>query len=279
MFSFVQLKGFLNQIKLGIASYYKALFFIKKHGYFWYILIPFILMFWVYKLGFYLQNLTHKPNIYSVNEMVWFLIYVLIEVTIALMLMRFTKYLVVALLSPLLAHITEKTERIITKTKTPYSLEQYIIDIKRALVILIRNLMWYYSYFVIIQIVCYIFWEEPKNSPLQWLNILICAYYYGFSFLDYVIERRKKTVSESILFVRKNAGLAITIGLGYSALLWVPVDLDVFFNYTLTFAQTKEAIIQLFWWLLASTAPILSCVCASLAMQQIDPIQTNSTNA
>ena len=274
MISLAQLKAFLNQIKLGLTSYYNAFIFIKNHGFLWYILIPFVLMFGVYKLGFYLQNLTHEPRFYSVNGMVWFLIYVLIEVTVALMLMKFTKYLVVALLSPLLAHITEKTERIITKTKTTYSIEQYIKDIKRALVILIRNLMWYYSYFIIIQILCYLFWKEPKDSPLQWLNIIICAYYYGFSFLDYVIERRKKSVSESIVFVRKNAGLAITIGLGYSALLWVPVDLDVFFNYSFTFSQTKEAIFQMFWWLLASTAPILSCVCASLAMQQIDPIKT-----
>lgn len=274
MISLSQLKAFLNQIKLGLTSYYNAFVFIKDHGYLWYILIPFVLMFGVYKLGFYLQNITHDPSFYSINGMIWFLIYVLIEVTVALMLMKFTKYLVVALLSPLLAHITEKTERIITNTKTTYSLEQYIKDIKRALVILIRNLMWYYSYFIIIQIICYLFWEEPKDSPLQWLNIIICAYYYGFSFLDYVIERRKKSVSESILFVRKNAGLAITIGIGYSVLLWVPVDLDVFFNYSFTFLKTKEAIIQLFWWVLASTAPILSCVCASLAMQKIDPIKT-----
>ena len=273
MISLAQLKAFLIQIKLGLTSYYNAFVFIKNNGYLWYILIPFVLMFGVYKLGFYLQSITHNPSFYSINGMVWFLIYVLIEVTVALMLMKFTKYLVVALLSPLLAHITQKTERIITNTKTKYSFEQYINDIKRALVILIRNLMWYYSYFIIIQVACYLFWEDPKNSPLQWLNIVICAYYYGFSFLDYVIERRKKSVSESILFVRKNAGLSITIGLGYSVLLWVPVDLDVFFNYSFTFLQTKEAMIQLFWWLLASTAPILSCVCASLAMQEIDPIK------
>ena len=255
MISLAQLKAFLNQIKLGLTSYYNAFIFIKNHGFLWYILIPFVLMFGVYKLGFYLQNLTHEPRFYSVNGMVWFLIYVLIEVTVALMLMKFTKYLVVALLSPLLAHITEKTERIITKTKTTYSIEQYIKDIKRALVILIRNLMWYYSYFIIIQILCYLFWKEPKDSPLQWLNIIICAYYYGFSFLDYVIERRKKSVSESIVFVRKNAGLAITIGLGYSALLWVPVDLDVFFNYSFTFSQTKEAIAVSYTHLTLPTTP------------------------
>ena len=108
MISLSQLKEFLNQIKLGLTSYYNAFVFIKDHGYFWYILIPFVLMFGVYKLGFYLQNITHKPSFYSINGMIWFFIYVLIEVTVALMLMRFTKYLVVALLSPLLAHITEK---------------------------------------------------------------------------------------------------------------------------------------------------------------------------
>ena len=81
--------------------------------------------------------------------------------------------------------------------------------------------MWYYIYFVSIQLVAYIFWEKPSESPLQWLIILIASYYYGFSFLDYINERRRRNVSESIIFIRKHSGLAISIGLFYYLMIFI----------------------------------------------------------
>ena len=265
--------NFISGARLGIKSYGQAWVLMKRKGYFWYVLIPFALMFVLYRVGYYLQNRTYIPHFDSVNSIVWYLINRMIEVSIALMLMRFTKYLVVGILSPLLAHISEKTERIITGTKTPYSLLQFIKDVKRAIIILIRNFMWNYAYIIALYIICFVLWDQTNKSPFLVLVFFIDAYYYGFSFLDYTIERRKKTVSQSIIFIRKNTGLTLMIGLGFSVLLIVPVDLEILFNYSFNLSKTIELIIQLFWWILASISPIWACVASTIAMQEIDPIK------
>jgi CysZ protein len=259
---------------VGIKSYFYSIGFIIRYGYFLYFIFPFVLLFGIYYYGYTLQNNIFEPKIDSINGLVWYLIYALVEVSVGLLLMRFAKYLVVAILSPLLTHISERTERILTKEKANYSWEQFKEDVIRAIKIIIRNFIWYYFYFLIIQLIAFIFWENPKESPLQWLNVIICSYYYGFSFIDYVNERRRRNVKNSILFIRQHSGLAIAIGLVYYFLIFVPVDLRIFFEYTFTWNNTIELIRQLFWWILASSAPILGVVAATLAMHEIDPPNT-----
>jgi CysZ protein len=234
------------------------------------LVVPFVLLFLIYRYGYVLQNNVFELKLDSINSLVWYLIYGLVEVTIGMVLMYFAKYMVVAILSPLLAHISERTERILTKEKQKYTWSQFKEDIIRAIKLVIRNLMWYYIYFVSIQLIAFIFWEKPSESPLQWIIVFIASYYYGFSFLDYVNERRRRNVSESIIFIRKHSGLAISIGLIYYFMIFVPVDLRIFFEYSLTFENTMELIRQLFWWVLAASAPIFGIVSATLAMYEID---------
>ena len=263
----------ISGIKLGAKAYLQAFKLMKQKRLYWYAIIPFALMFFLYRVGYYLQNRVDVPVFDSVNSIVWYLINRMIEISIALMLMHFTKYLVVGILSPLLTYVSEKTETILTGNTTPFSLVQFIKDIKRALVILVRNFMWTYAYIIIIFIFCFIFWKDTAKSPFVFLVFFIDAYYYGFSFLDYVIERRKKTVSESILFIRKHTGLTLMIGMGFSVLLLVPVDLEIFFNYKMTVSKTIDLSIQLFWWVLASFSPIIATIAATIAMQEVDPVK------
>ncbi|MFM7661991.1 MAG: EI24 domain-containing protein [Bacteroidota bacterium] len=255
---------------VGLASYFRAFFFIIRHGFIFYLIIPFVLLFIIYRYGYILQKNVFEAKLDTINSLIWYLIYGLVEVTIGMVLMYFAKYMVVAILSPLLTYISEKTERILTKEKQDFSWSQFKEDVVRALKLMIRNLMWYYIYFLFIQLIAFIFWEKPSESPLQWIVILIASYYYGFSFLDYVNERRRRNVSESIIFIRKNCGLAISIGLIYYLMIFVPVDLRIFFEYTLTIENTYELVRQLSWWVLAASAPIFGIVSATLAMYEID---------
>lgn len=256
---------------IGVRTYFYSIGFIVRHGYYFYFVIPFLLLFGIYYFGYQLKNNVFEAKLDTINSLVWYLIYALVEVSVGLLLMRFAKYLVVALLSPLLAHISEKTERILTGEKQKYSWQQFKEDVIRALKLIIRNFILYYFYFLLIQLVAFLFWDNPSESPLQWLNVLICAYYYGFSFIDYVNERRRRNVNESILFIRQHSGLAFSIGLLYYFMIFVPVDLRIFFEYTFTLSNTFELFQQLFWWMLAASAPILGIVAATIAMNEIDP--------
>ena len=62
---------------------------------------------------------------------------------------------------------------------------------------------------------------------LGWLTpvlaILIECYYYGFSMLDYSMERHKKSPAESIYYVSSHKGLAIGNGLVFYLLHFLPI--------------------------------------------------------
>ena len=128
-------------------------------------------------------------------------------------------------------------------------------------------------------IVSIIGWEDPKSSPVFYLTFVIGFYYYGFAFLDYINERRRLTMDESIEFMRQNRGLAIVIGGMYSILILVPVDISVLFNYSAFNQDFLSALgrfsLNLFLWICASAAPILAIIAATIAMDDLVDLSTN----
>lgn len=228
----------------------------------------------IYKVGESFLNETPAPEVKNMNEIIWFLLRMILEISVSLLLMKFAKYLVVILLSPLLAHLSEKTERIITGNKYPFDFNQLVKDVKRGIRIALRNFMWEYFFFLIIFIVSFLGWKDPRSAPIFYLTFVIGFFYYGFSFLDYTNERRKLDIDESILFIRKNRGLAISIGMMYSFMILVPVDLGMIFGlqgfHEFSFLKgLGYFILHLFLWLLASAAPIFTIVAATIAMHDV----------
>ena len=203
----------------------------------------------------------------------------MIEISIAILLMKFAKYLVVVLLSPLLSNLSMKTEKILTGNTYPFNIKQLVSDVKRALRIVIRNIMWEYFFFLIIFIVSYFGWEDPQKSPIFYLTFVIGFFYYGFGFLEYINERRRLHMDESIMFVRKNRGLAIAIGSVYSIMILVPVDLSALFYWSNFYNAPLETIgsfsLHLLLWLCASIAPVLAIIAATLAMNDLVDLSKN----
>lgn len=219
------------------------------------------------------------PKAENMNEIVWYLIYLLIEISIAILLMKFAKYLVVIILSPLISYLSMKTEKILTGNTYPFSFRQLVQDIKRATKIVIRNLMWEYFFFLIILLVSFLGWEDPKSSPVFYLTFVIGFFYYGFAFIDYINERRRLDIDESIIFVRKHRGLAIVIGGIYSLLILVPLNVGVLFDFSNFINEPLDTIatflFHLFLWLCASTAPIVAIVAATIAMNDLVDLKSN----
>ncbi len=270
---------FLSHFFFGLKSYWKAILFIKEQRFYWYILIPAIFMLGIYKIGALIKERTFVPQIDNMNEIVWQMIQILLEISVALLFMNFAKYVVVIILSPLLAHLSVKTERILTGNKYPFDLNQFFRDIKRAIRIALRNFIWQYFFFIIIFLVSMIGWKDPKSSPVLYFIFAIAFYYYGFSFIDYVNERRKLNINESIIFVRRHSGFAMAIGLVYSLLILVPVDIHVIFNLT-GFKEhgflygLGQFILHITLWFSASTAPILAIVASTIGMNNLVDLKT-----
>ncbi len=233
----------------------------------------------IYKLGSMVKNNRVVPEAENMNEIVWYLLYILIEISVALLLMKFAKYLVVVILSPLISHLSMKTEKILTGNTYPISLSQLIHDIKRAMRIVIRNFMWEYFFFLIIFLVSVLGWDDPKSSPIFYLTFVIGFFYYGFAFMDYINERRRLDIDASIVFVRNNRGLAIAIGSIYSLLILVPVDLGALFDWSNFSASPMNTIgrflLHLLLWLCAAAAPILAIVAATIALDDLVDLKSN----
>jgi len=269
---------FINDAILGFRSIFGAIRFIIQHKFYWYMIIPAILMLFIYGLGARILESSIEPTANNMNDITWFMLYLLIEISVAILMMKFAKYLVIAILSPLISVLSTKTERILTGKKYPFSFRQLIHDIKRAYRIIVRNLMWEYTFFIIIFIVSYFGWEDPLHSPVFYLTFVIGFYYYGFGFLDYILERRKMDLDESILFVRKHRGLAVVIGLIYSVMILVPVDIGALFNWS-GFSNDPllflgRFALHFFLWILASAAPIVAIVTATISMHELIDLNT-----
>jgi len=263
----------------GFKSYWKAIKFMIEYRLYWYLAIPAVLMLFIYWLGAKIQSHKFVPQTETINEVIWYMFFLLLEITIAVLLMKFAKYLVVALLSPLLAKLSEKTENILTGNKYPWNFAQLVNDVRRAMRIIVRNMMWEYFFFLIILIVSFIGWENPTSSPIFYLTFVIGFYYYGFAFLDYINERRRLTMDQSIAFMRENRGLGVVIGGVYSVLILVPVDISVLFNFSAFGENFGSALgnfmLNLFLWICASAAPILAIIAATIAMDDLVDLSTN----
>ena len=265
---------FFKNLVFGYRAYFKAIRFIRQNKLYWYFAIPAVLMLIIYKIGEMIRNHYIAPDAENMNEIVWYLIYLLLEITIAILLMKFAKYLVVVILSPLLSSLSMKTEKILTGNTYPFDFRQLVNDIKRAMRIVVRNMMWEYLIFIVILIVGYLIGgSDFSKTPIFYLTFLVGCYYYGFGFLDYINERRRLDMDQSITFVRDHRGLSVAIGSIYSLLIFVPVDVGALFDWS-NF-EILRFLKHLALWICASAAPILAIVAATIAMDDLVDLKTN----
>jgi CysZ protein len=263
---------YLKQFWIGMRAFFKAFRFIFQNHLYWYFVPPAFLMLGIYYMGDLINNHQADYQMNTINDIVWYTLRILIEMTIAILLMKFAKYMVVVILSPMLSFLSQKCEKVLTGKTYPFSRKQLWHDIQRSFRIVVRNLMWEYTFFLVIFIVSILGWKDAHSAPIFYLTFAIGFFYYGFSFLDYVNERRKLDIDESIIFIRKHRGLAVAIGGIYSLLILMPVDLSVLFEFaTKTKVETSIGTFftHLSMWLLASMAPVVTIVAATIAMHDL----------
>jgi CysZ protein len=139
-----------------------------------------------------------------------------------LMLFYFSlfKYLFLIIGSPVFAYLSEKTVAIIEGKDFPFSFPKIIHDAYRGIKLAVRNSLWQTVYLIsiiLLNLIPVVGWLTPI------LAILIECYYYGFSMIDYTMERHNKTSSQSIHFINTHKGLAIGNGLVFYLMHLVPI--------------------------------------------------------
>lgn len=132
----------------------------------------------------------------------------------------FSKYILLIVLSPLFALLSEITEEKLTGQKFPFSFPQLLKDILRGIMISLRNMMIELGIILLCFIVTLFF--PPLIFITTPLLLLVSWYFTGFSLMDYNTERHRYNVSDSITFIRKNRGVVIGTGCVYGLFMSIP---------------------------------------------------------
>ena len=226
-----------RNFKLGVNTYGEAHQFIIKHKLWIYVLLPGIinvaLLILVIFFGWHLASritdnafdylgLNSNPEGF-LKYLVAGLYYVLkfgLRIFFVLLYIMFYKYIVLVLISPLLALLSEKTEKLIYGTQYSFSFKQYIKDIFRGNIIVLRNVMVEIIWFIVFFFFSYI----PIIGLIGPVILFIIAcYFFGFFMIDYCSERHKMSIRESVHFVRANKGFAMANGIIFYLLLMIPI--------------------------------------------------------
>jgi CysZ protein len=267
--------AFIRNFFLGITAYFKAVPFIFTHRLYRYAILPFILLILVGYFAQKLQNHQYNPSFETLDDLYWYLLVFILEQSAALFLMKNAAYIVFVLLSPLMTFLSSKTDTILTGKTFPFDWQQFQNDLLRALRLIIRNIIWQYLFLIPLIIVAYIIWGKYADTPMYTIGLMVIGYYCGFSLLDYVNERRKLNVNESVRFVQEHRGLSLAIGGVFIFLLQIEIDFDalLFFLrdyswmewFKQLFPFLKELVILTF----VSFVPILAISAATLSMHDL----------
>ncbi|MBA3972464.1 MAG: EI24 domain-containing protein [Bacteroidetes bacterium] len=225
--------SFFGQFAAGVTSYGKAISFVFEKGlwiYFIYsIVIAGLLTFFGFELIRHLSNgletfIMNYFDLESDESMVTAALNIFLTVGLHILFYfifsTFSKYILLILMSPIMALLSERTEEIITGKKYPFNLLQFMQDILRGIIIALRNMSIEFTFIFLGFLIVWI----PIVGWLGALFLIILSYYfYGFSMMDYVSERRRLSISESVRYVRKNKGVAIGNGFIFALLFAIPL--------------------------------------------------------
>lgn len=149
------------------------------------------------------------------------IVLVVLKIAIAYLMFTFNKYVVLVLMSPILAYASERTEEIITGRSQPFSWSQLMKDALRGSLIALRN---GFLELLISAAIWLLTFLLPFGIPFSVvLLFLVSAYFYGFSMYDYIFERRRMGVRASITQVNARAPMVIVNGALFSLLMKIPL--------------------------------------------------------
>jgi CysZ protein len=125
------------------------------------------------------------------------------------------KYVVQVILSPILSNLSVAVEKkVLGQAPVEITWKEAFQDIGRSLSLAIRNSV--HELFI-----CLVLSFVPGVGQLA--SVAVSSYFYGFGYMDYVMERKRMTIPQSVAFCKEHKGLAIGLGVVMYLLMLVPV--------------------------------------------------------
>ena len=234
------MKNKISEVSLGFSTYGKALSIIFNNGLWWYFLVPLALNILLIFTGFELKDMLveaiknwildatnlNGADFWGASFLKSSLSWIVgISMTIILFFVYayFGGYIILALLSPIFTILSEKTETILTGKKYNFDGEQFMRDIVRGVLIVMRNLFIEFGLILLVFFLGFIPLFGTIISLISGIILFfISSYFYGFSYIDYSSERKRLNIRQSVAYVRKHKKFAITNGSIFSLSLLLP---------------------------------------------------------
>lgn len=238
----------MRDVSAGTSGFFGAFGFAFKHGLWWLFLVPFVfwfalaaLMLWVDQavvdhVQAWAEQYFHVAVSATEREGwagIWddvkaffskssgVIVAVVLHLSMLYLLSLIGKYVVLAVLSPVLAYASERTEEILTGQQFPFRLGLFIKEVLRGVLMALRNgflelslnaAVWIATLFV------------PVLAPVSALFLFgVSCWFYGFSMFDYIHERHRLGIRGSVAHARSRTWLVLTNGLWFNLLMKVPL--------------------------------------------------------
>ncbi len=226
-----------KQFGIALSSYGKAWDFILQHGLWKFFFVSLIVsvLIWVggyYAIDWFSETLSAwitslvfgwlglDGDGMIAGAIVWTFSF-LLKVVVWIIFLTIHKYVLLIVISPLMAYISERVDEIITGRKYPFNGDQMMRDVVRGILISLRNMFIELGFTVVFFVISFI-------PVIGWIVSLVgmfvvSSYFYGFSMMDYTNERRKLNIKQSVAFIRAHRGLAVGNGTVFSSFFLIPI--------------------------------------------------------
>lgn len=230
---------FIKDFWLGIRSIGEAFILILEHWLWIYFSLPIAFSVGIFLGGEKLfehvksiniqseiQHLKYETDFYDIKfegfpteseEMK--LLLIAVQIIAVVVSLKLSKYIILILMAPIMTTLSSRTEFLLTGNKYPFNLNQFIHDLYRGVNFAIRNLFRQMVIIIIWYLITLVF---PVLNRFTF-PVIFClgSFYYGASLMDYTNERRRMSMEESINFIKRHSGIAISIGMFFSALFFI----------------------------------------------------------
>ncbi|MGL5683799.1 MAG: EI24 domain-containing protein [Marinifilaceae bacterium] len=142
-----------------------------------------------------------------------------VRITYVYLFLSIGGYIILVTMSPILSLLAEKTEKQVIGIHKNYGIKGFLLDIARGILLAVRNfvlqsiimiLLFFLSFFPMLGLV----------TPV--LMFFVTSYFYGFAFMDYVMERQRKSVKEGVYIINRRIGIALALGIPFTLALSIP---------------------------------------------------------
>jgi len=230
---------------IGVGAYGKAVSMLFTKQLWWFLLFPVLLnivfltagLMGIGSLSDYIENYLTGLVVFNGDEftgasylkplsgylsgIVGGIVWVVLKFAFFFLFATIGGYVVIICLSPVFAILSEKTEEMLTGNKYPFNAAQMMRDVVRGVLIALRN-MFIEIGFIILIFALGFFIPIIGGIVGTILLFFIASYFYGFSFIDYTLERQRKSLKQSVQFMRTNKGLVIANGMVFSFFMLIP---------------------------------------------------------